>query len=161
MVFSIPSLIEFTCKANNISEIYETISFKFNKRFTKRLGDANPNNRVIRFSYPLWERASLEERKEVVVHETCHIIATTKAWHSKSYISDPHGIEWQTAMKRAGYENPSKFHTIDRKDLKKNYLTHYIQCACVKRRVTSEMFDVILEQEWACSKCGETYKADQ
>ena len=160
-MFSIPQLIEKVCVVNKIYDLHDTITFSFNKRFTKRLGDANPNTRHIRLSIPLWERANEAQRLEVVTHEVCHIIVMVKAWKQKTYIHNPHGQEWQEAMKIAGYSNPSKYHTVNRNDLKRKYTQYYLQCGCAKRRVTSHMFALILDKQWHCDKCGEYYKADQ
>jgi predicted SprT family Zn-dependent metalloprotease len=161
MVFSIPRLIEYACEKNNVSELYETITFKFNNRFTKKLGDANPNTRVIRLSSPLWERATEDQKKEVIVHEVCHLIAQYKAWMQKTYILDLHGAEWRAAMKNVGYNDPSQYHTINREGIARKYASYYVQCSCAKRRVNSNMYVVILEQQWHCDKCGEVYRADQ
>jgi SprT protein len=158
MVFSIPKLIQYACDTNNVSELAETIEFKFNKRFTKRLGDANANTRTIRFSTLLWERASEEQRKETVIHETCHIVAYYKAWMQKQHILDSHGKEWVTAMKNAGYDSPNKYHKVNRAGLKKKYSAYYVACNCATRKVTSYMFTLIIDKQWHCDRCGETYR---
>ena len=146
---------------NRVEELADTITFSFNKRFTKRLGDANPNTRHIRLSTPLWERASDEQKTEVIVHEVSHIICMHNAWQERKYIHDPHGVEWQEIMRRAGYNNPSKYHTINREGLKRKYTQYYLQCNCARRRVTSHMHALILDKQWHCDKCGENYKGDQ
>ena len=96
--------VRLACHYNNVPELAQAIVIEWNRRFTRRLGDAvfNPITfqSRIRLSIPLWPRASPQDRMETVVHEACHLIA----WHKFGLFVAPHGAEWRQAMKNCGVQ---------------------------------------------------------
>ena len=121
----IRSLIEKACELNQVPELALTIRFEFNNRFTRRLGDASYLKRQIRLSGPLWPRATAEEKRHVVIHETCHIIARYKFGGQIK----PHGVEWRQCMVKAG-EEPKRCHNVDRTGLKRQTSHVSVNCGC-------------------------------
>lgn len=107
----IAAWIETACRANAVPDIAEIIEVRWNRRFTRRFGDAgirlDPFRARIRLSPLIWSRASEEERRETVMHETCHIVA----WHQHGVAIKPHGSEWKQAMRNCGLK-PTVYHKI-------------------------------------------------
>ena len=92
------------------------IVVEWNRRFTKRLGDAAYNSVTfrarIRLSIPLWPRASDQDRRETVIHEACHLIA----FYKFGQVAAPHGTGWKQAMRNCGIR-PLRTHRVDRSGL--------------------------------------------
>lgn len=104
------------------------LHWEWNESFIRRMGDAarmpplkitvKPLERFrVRFSTPLWPRASAEDRRETVIHEVCHVV---DMWRS---LSDPtwqrdgkHGASWRKLMRECGVE-PKRCHSVDRTGL--------------------------------------------
>ena len=110
--------IDFTCECNEVSYLATHIVVRWNRRFTRRIADASyrtcPLRGRIRISPMIWERATLEQRRETVIHESSHIVA----YHLHGLGIKPHGVEWKTVMKTCGVE-PVVTHRIDLKGINK------------------------------------------
>ena len=76
MVDVIRGQIEEACRACGVPELSGRIRVFWNSRFIARMGDACWDQvrgvGLMRLSRPLWPKASDEERRETVIHETCH-----------------------------------------------------------------------------------------
>lgn len=118
--------------------------------FTARMGDANSVLLRVRFSVPLWSRASERERYETVVHEVCHIVAGVKHHHRVK----PHGAEWRALMREAGVE-PRRCHNVDRTDLTRRAERINISCPSCDQTYacTPYMAGQIASGNRICSKC--------
>ena len=107
--------IRFACECNLVPELAQVILVEWNPRFTRRLGDGGYNRHSmgarVRLSLPLWPRASEADRRETVIHETCHVIIGYKFGNARH-----HGPEWKEAMKNCGVE-PQRTHSVDRTGL--------------------------------------------
>jgi len=103
------------------------ITVTWERRFTRRLGEASHAQQRIRFSAPLWARATVEERLQVVVHETCHLIARHIAPGDR-----PHGRVWQTCMRACG-RPAERTHHIDRTGLARTQARVAAYCGCGER----------------------------
>jgi len=104
--------IDFALDRNEIGYLSNMIRVRWNKRFTRRFGDAviakDGLRGRIRLSPMIWERATSVDRRETIIHETCHIVA----WHLHGTAIKPHGSEWQTAMNNCGID-PEIYHDIN------------------------------------------------
>jgi SprT protein len=102
--------IGICCEVCDTPQLRRKISLEFNNRFSARMGDALWDGCVgrIRLSAPLFHKASIDERIETVVHETCHVIAYYKFGRCQ-----PHGRHWKEMMERCGYQNPRRCHSVD------------------------------------------------
>ena len=166
---SIPPLLEIqkgvfdwvrlACERNEVAELAQAIVIEWNRRFTRRLGDAvfNPITfqSKIRLSIPLWPRASSQDKRETVIHEACHIIV----WHKFGLFVAPHGSEWRQAMRNCGVQ-PERTHVVDRTGLARrqrrfilldspnNGIEH--KCRMTAREFNQIRRGVVME----CKKCG-------
>lgn len=115
----IRSWSSFACEKNEVPELADKIVVQWNRRFTRRLGDAIYSRKKkrgrIRLSVPLWSRCTGDDKRETVIHETCHVIVGYKNCDSTKRVK-PHGPEWRAAMIRCGLK-PVVYHTIDREGI--------------------------------------------
>ena len=156
----IKSWIYFACQANGVSAFSSKIIHRFRKNFTRILGQALATRNLIEISQPLWERASEEQRKQVVVHEACHLIAHCK--HGNEI--KPHGPEWKKCMVAAG-ASPLRCHNVNRDGLKRQYVKYAVQCACTSVWVGHVKAAKVRANKFSCKRCknkvkltGETYR---
>jgi predicted SprT family Zn-dependent metalloprotease len=155
--------IDKACHANNALSIRNKIKFKFCKSMTRSFGLAYTQSYFIKFSSPLWERASTKDKKQVVIHEVCHIIASHK--HGND-IKD-HGNEWATCMVKAGVK-PDRCHTVDTTGLTKQYVKYAIACACAAVWTSHIKASQVKRKKLKCNKCkhkiiltGQTWRGGQ
>ena len=155
----IRSWIRFACDCNGVPELAQVIVVEWNRRFTRRLGDAAYNSVTfrarIRLSSPLWQRASEVDRRETVIHEVCHIIVGYRF----GFAAAPHGFEWKEAMENCGVE-PLRLHTIDRTGLARRQ-RRFILLDCPhqgvkhKCRISAREFNRVQRgEEFWCRNCG-------
>ena len=116
------------------------IQIEWNNRFTRRMGDAriiadgrkpgfDKTIGKVRFSNPLWPRASEQERTETAIHEVCHIVKN----HIYGRLTGAHGRYWQHLMYKCGI-NPDRTHTVDRTGLKRSHDKVACKCDCNDNR---------------------------
>ncbi|MCE5302612.1 MAG: SprT family zinc-dependent metalloprotease [Planctomycetaceae bacterium] len=148
--------IQFACHQNEVAELAQAIQIEWNRRFTRRLGDAifNPITfqSTIRLSIPLWPIASEQDRMETVVHEACHLIV----WHKFNQFIKPHGPEWRQAMENCGVQ-PLRTHEVDRTSLARRQRLFILkdcpnehQCRMSVREFNQIQRGAVME----CQKCG-------
>lgn len=82
------------------------VTVAFNGRFAQRMGDAFWETNQIRLSLPLWPFASQEERRQVVLHELAHIIASRRIGMCAG-----HGPIWKRVMREMGI-SPDRCHRV-------------------------------------------------
>lgn len=144
-------VIEYLTKVGR-EDLLDVVRVEWNSRFTRRMGDATyrpalPGREIVarcRFSIPLWERASEEERRNTVAHELAHLVCFhewyTKPWHTGRRIRigelpgrgrkpTAHGWEWKKIMHRMG-ETPSRCHDVDRTGLVRKHRSRRTVAAC-------------------------------
>lgn len=152
--------VRFACERNGVPELAQAIQIEWNRRFTRRMGDAlyNPftfRARIRLSNSPLWARASDQERFETVVHEASHVIA----WYTFGLSIKAHGPEWRQAMRNCGVE-PVRTHSVDRTGLvRRQRRSVLLDCPGQgidhKCRITARKFNLV--QRGAvlyCKKCG-------
>jgi SprT protein len=150
--------IRFACERNGVSELAQVIHVEWNRRFTRRLGDAGYNSVTfrarIRLSIPLWPRTSERDRRETVIHEACHIIVGYKFGFAAA-----HGPKWQEAMENCSVE-PLRTHSVDRTGLARKQ-RRFILLDCPhegleqKCRCTSREYNKLRRGvEMWCRNCG-------
>jgi SprT protein len=143
------SWIEFTCTKNGVPELAKDILFHFRSRLTRCLGRALPRNKVIELSTPLWARATHEERRQVVIHEVCHIIADNK----HGFGIKAHGPEWKRCMALAGAP-ADRLHQIDRTGLRRQYVKYEAGCACRVLWIGHVRASHVRKGQISCTRCG-------
>jgi len=144
--------IDFALDCNDVSYLSSMIRVRWNKRFTRKFADAGygicPPRGRIRISPMIWERATLEQRRETIIHEACHIVA----YHLHGLAIKPHGAEWRAAMAKCEVE-PVRCHNIPLIGI--NHF-HVRECAQAERcHVSRRDFTALKRGEllW-CSLCG-------
>jgi len=159
----IKSWVYFACQANGVSSLSAKISYRFRKQFTRILGQAFAQKKLIEFSTPLWARADEEQRRQVVIHEACHIIA----YHKYGYGIKAHGREWKKCMVEAGVP-PLRCHDVNRYGLKKQYVKYAVQCARTSVWVGHVRAAKVRANKLFCKRCkkklkltGQTYRPDE
>ncbi|QDU96226.1 SprT family zinc-dependent metalloprotease [Lignipirellula cremea] len=154
--------IEFACDSNEVGYLTSIVRVKWNKRFTRRFGDAligyNPLLARIRLSPLIWQNASDSERRETVIHETCHIVA----WHLHGTKIKPHGVEWRQAMEQCGVE-ANRCHNIPLIGI-----NHFHVRECPKAKldrciVSRQDFGLMKKTDYTlhCTLCGLAVTLDQ
>ena len=144
----IRSLIHFACQSNGVVALSKKIGFRFRKQFTRILGQAFAQSKLIEFSSPLWARASESERKQVIIHEACHIIA----YYKYGFDIKPHGSEWKRCMVESGVA-PLRCHNVDRKGLKKQYVKYQVECECVAVWIGHVKAKQVRDGLLSCCRC--------
>ena len=149
-------LIRDACIANETPELIKRIKFKFSKNMTRCFGLAYVRTYLIKLSEPLWLRASEQERRQVVVHEACHIIAEYLARLRRKKISS-HGKEWKACMVTAGYK-PDRCHSVDRTGLVKQYVKYEAACKCSAVWVSHVRAGSVRRKRLYCKHCKANVK---
>ena len=151
----IRSWIRFACEVNGVPELAEMIVVEWNNRFTRKLADAlhSPSRNLarIRLSIPLWPRATEQQRRDTVIHETCHVIVFRQYPTARS-----HGSEWKEAMLNCGVE-PVPSHSVDRTGLIRRQ-RRFVLVDCPQTEkcgIGTRIFARLKrgEELW-CKKCG-------
>jgi len=100
------------CRACGVPELSARIRIVWSGRFIARMGDARWDRAqgigIIRLSRALWPKASEDERRETVIHETCHVIADCRFGGKQG-----HGPSWRRMMALCGYARPTRCHAVD------------------------------------------------
>src|SRR5262245_5033724 len=125
--------VESTCAKCGVPELAGRVLVRWNSRFTARMGDARwfsaKGQGLIRLSTPLWPKASLAERVETVIHETCHVIAEYRFGRIQA-----HGPKWRMLMCLCGYPNATACHTVNREEIaarrRKSRRVYKLACGC-------------------------------
>ena len=142
--------IQYACDMNNMPELADEITYDFRNGMTKTAGLAYRQAKYITFSTILWNRATQEERKQLVVHETCHIVACEK------YNVEPsHGKEWQQCMANANVI-AEQYHTINRDGLRRVNIKYECQCGCTRVFVGDKKAAQVRQGNLECQRCGTT-----
>jgi SprT protein len=131
----IRELIDAACRACGVPELSARIGVIWSGRFSARMGDARWDPRrgagLIRLSRPLWPKASNEERRETVVHETCHVIADYRFGGRQG-----HGPRWRQMMALCGYRDPQRCHAVDREAIQQRRERRRVEvrarCGCAE-----------------------------
>jgi predicted SprT family Zn-dependent metalloprotease len=142
-----------TCDTCGCPEMKEKISFSFNGRFTSKMGDAifyrsgpNAGWGRVRFSTPLWPRATEEKRDNTVIHEVCHVLADYI--HGKRC---KHGWQWKALMMKCG-QKPERCHRVDTSGLRKS--NKKVSCGCREFEFGPIRYKKVLNgHRYVCNHC--------
>lgn len=94
----------------------------------------------MKFSRPLWPRATTDEQRATVIHEVAHAIVGCKAGH---------GPVWQAQMRKMGIKSPQR--TI-RADIRCDVAT--ISCCGKKGHMTKRKLTRVRKLDLRCLPCG-------
>jgi len=99
-------MIRFACNACDLPNLADKIHLGWSNGFTRALGKAGKHKGQyrIRFAHRSWPSLTTEVKKNIIIHEACHIIVLEI--HG-SHEGHPHGKKWQWYMHKCG-ENPMR-----------------------------------------------------
>lgn len=86
------------------TELVGQVSYQLEPRFRKVLGMAIVDPRrmpIVKIAYPLWNLMNEKERTHLIGHEVSHLVT----WVEFGHRVEPHGIEFQGAMRLLGYHD--------------------------------------------------------
>ncbi|HKI31744.1 MAG TPA: SprT family zinc-dependent metalloprotease [Gemmataceae bacterium] len=156
----IRELIDAACRTCGVPELSGRIRLTWSGRFTARMGDARWDKvrgaGLIRLSRPLWPKASDEERRETVIHETCHVIADYRFGGKQG-----HGLAWRQMMALCGYARPKRCHAVDREAILRRRDQRRVEvrgrCGCAEGVILGPMQARRLRAgaEYRCRKCSQ------
>lgn len=151
-----------TLKTLDRIDLLPDLQVLWSDRFTSKMGDARwrplRQKHRVRFSAPLWPRATPKERRETVIHEVCHIVAFQLAFEKSRKIK-PHGIEWQDLMLRCGIQ-PERTHSVSNEGLSKRKRVS-ISCGCPGKSISVTPYvagRMAAGTSYRCRTCKTTLK---
>lgn len=152
----IKSIVDSTLDKLDYTKLSDVIVVEFNGRFTQLAGRAKYRDNKIELSTKLWEVSSEDQRRETVVHETCHIVVRNQFGSA----IQSHGYEWRSAMIKCGYYNPQRCHTIDRQSIPRQKRRKYrYGCRCGDSHVIGAVRHSRIANNKAtyrCKRCRQT-----
>jgi len=92
----------------------DSVDCFFTTRMRTTGGYAYYKSGKIKLSPGVWERATLAQRREIVIHEVCHIIS----YRVFGKAGRGHNTHWRACMMMCGYPNASRCHKVDVSDLR-------------------------------------------
>jgi len=144
-------------------ELFDKVKIEYNNSFTRRMGDAEwypkKGTGLIRFSTPLWPKATEEERKHTIVHEACHIVDgyLNGMWELPKHERHPHGPRWKRYMRLCG-QSPKRTHKVDNSEFKRHYTrTKYrVACSCREHLIGPTRYRRMRKgtHSYTCKLCG-------
>jgi SprT protein len=132
------------CALWRIEEIQDQIEVAFSSRLTRSLGRTQPTLKVIRLHNDLSTILN-PYLDEVICHELAHVAAA----HLFGSAIKPHGEEWQTLVRLAGFEPTIRLH-VDNRSSRNEPLPKYRHHCPVCH---SERMARIRITRWRCKSC--------
>lgn len=118
-------LVNLTFKKLGCPELMGEVAVKFSNRMTSTMGYAyRKKEKGIKLSKPLFDKATVEQRVQTIVHEACHIVQFVKFPKSKA-----HGPEWKSLMRAMKLE-PKRCHNVDTTEFKVKKGGAVVKCPC-------------------------------
>lgn len=136
------------------------VTAEFNGRFSSRMGDANWTQKRVRFSKPLWPRATKQERYQVIVHEVAHIVAEERYGRGIGRRISPHGYQWKLVMLEMGL-HPDRCHSVPTAGVANKKAKYKTYCRCsgenalhlVTKKVYDRIADPLCIRSYTCRRC--------
>lgn len=146
----IRTLVQLVFDEFGIGQLGSEIRISFNNKFHARMGDASYLRRAIRFSAPLWPRATNQQRRQVIIHEACHVVADYKYMMGQTQDRTSHGPCWQDCMIMCGVE-PDRCHEVSTEGLRERISA---RCACMEHKFTKNRVTKMLRGiVYTCTQC--------
>ena len=139
----IKSNIQLTCERNNVSELCNKIQYQFVHKIQNAFSQCYVKAMLIEFSQALWDKATLDQKKNAVVHETAHIVT----FYKYGKVNDNHGREWVKCVERAG-ETAHVLYCAENENLP------VVGCLCKKRTIERAELDELKNNVYICKGCG-------
>ena len=142
--------VHFACECCGCPELAWRIEIQWSKRMTRAMGYAQykfGGMYTVKFSVPIFDSATSEERYQTIVHETAHCID-----HYQNKRPMSHGATWKQTMRKCGVE-PLVYHSVNLAGLRKRHIYRCPQCG--KRfNISNRMHHGILRGKYrVCNSC--------
>jgi len=145
----INNIIKDTCILAGRPNDYKKLTWRFNSRLKTTMGYADYQTNTIDFCYRLWGRASYLDRRQVIIHETCHLICFYK------YNADMgHNQIWKNMMVRCNAE-PERYHNVNVDGMRNKYnkKLYEVRCECSIYTVDSHQLYYMKKNNNRCVMC--------
>lgn len=127
-----------------IEEVEEEISVEYSSRMTRSLGRTQPLKKIIRLNLDVLS-SLCQHLEEILCHELAHIAAVHKYGESIS----PHGQEWQSLVRQAGFEPNIRMHVSSSKIIQVSKRQFKHKCPiCFSERIAKTRMT-----SWRCGSC--------
>lgn len=147
----ISELIQFACDKNGRPDIAAMITVSWSNRMTVTMGrvsrSRSENAYAIKLSTKLFARATPEQQRQTVIHETCHVIdaVINREWG--------HGSGWKSVMRCAGVE-AKVHHEVSSEGLVKDFV-YECPSKCHDFRLSTRMHNgMVRGDRRTCKTCG-------
>jgi len=140
----IESIVSRLCKLWSIESIEDQITIEYSPRVTHSLGRTQPLKKVVRLN-PEVSTSLSKHLEEILCHELAHIATVHKYGESPL----PHGQEWQSLVRQAGFEPIIRMHVSSNKLSRVSTKRFRHKCPiCFTERIAK-----IRMTRWRCSGC--------
>lgn len=151
------------CLSSDLADdLFSNIQVVWSNKLKTTAGTARCD-KLITISNSLWLRGNIEQRKEIITHETCHLVvynynrrvATSIYEDKNNYFEDrrSHGRKWQEYMQICGYQNPQRCHTI----IPKRRLFLWV-CSCREYKIKVRLHNKGMQIGLHCKFCNQPCK---
>jgi len=145
----ITSLIRTTCDLADMSDSFDDIVWSFNGRLKTTLGRAWYKDSKVEFCFNLWDKASYEQRRSVIIHEVVHVLCFIKYQKNCG-----HSNLWKSMMIQCDGDT-SRCHDVDTSQQRRNHKCYIIKCRCRAHEITSNRFSRMKRgSKYKCGVCG-------
>jgi predicted SprT family Zn-dependent metalloprotease len=140
----IKPVVSRLCELWEIKSIEHEITIEFSSRITRSLGRTQPLRKIVRLNPDLLRSLS-KHLEEVLCHEIAHIAAV----HKYGPVVMPHGEEWQSLVRQAGFEPSVRMHVAPgkRPHISTRRFRHVCPVCLAERQAKNRM------ARWRCSAC--------
>lgn len=150
-------LLRWLDKQCSLDGFSDNIEVVWNNRTTAALGKAVLGCCKIELSSKLWKHLTADSRRELVVHEACHLFVYEI--HGQSITRRElkgHGKPWSDLMRQCGIINPQAVSCRPETYMGTRYSVY---CRCCERLVTPQLAGRIARgQVYWCGKCNSKIK---
>ena len=103
-MIDIQGLLQGWCDLWGVSDLAPEISVELSSRMTRSLGRCYQDRKLIRIARFV-QNESEDLFQEVLCHEAAHVVA----YHLDGKSIRPHGREWKSLMREAGYPTSARY----------------------------------------------------
>ncbi len=136
----------------------DNIEVAWNNRITAALGKAVLGRCKIELSSKLWKHLTADSKRELVVHEACHLFVYEL--HGTSITQEElkgHGKPWSELMRKCGILNPQAMACRPQTYIGTRYSAY---CRCRERLITPQLAGKMAKgYVYWCGKCNSEIKA--
>ena len=157
----IRELIIYACDECGVPELARSIRVEFNRRFTRRLGDACyyrvSDSGLIRLSSKLWPTMDEIEQENTILHEVAHIITDKLHPEDRRFDRSGHGPYWKKIAAKVGAkaERFAKANVANFKAYSRKNTRYRVSCGCPNGIVITKARHTKMTRGYSylCRKC--------